>query len=130
MAVAVQKLKTEQMPRRASRPEAAGKHMRARRKRHARSRSLLRLACPLVVGAMFLYVGLYASLTATSYTQSRVDKLCRQERIRNERLRVELTRRSSPGNVVSAAQRAGMVYATEYEYLRRPPTMASARTGE
>lgn len=130
MAVAVQKPKTEQLTRRTSRPEAATKHMRARRKRHARSRGLYRLVCPLVLGGMFIYVGLYASLTATSYTQSRIDKLCRQERIRNERLKVELTRRSSPSNVMWSAQKAGMVYATEYEYLRQPPKMASAGTGD
>lgn len=130
MAVAVQKLKTEPASRQTSRSSAAAKHMRARRKRHARSRGLLRLICPLVLAAMFLYVGLYAGVTATSYAQSRMDKQCRQERIRNERLKVELTRRSSPSNLMSAAQKAGMVYATEYEYLRRPATMASASTGE
>jgi hypothetical protein len=126
MAVAIQKPKTD----RASRPSPAERHARARRKRQARSKGLLRLAFPFVIAGMFVYVGLYASVTATSYSQSRLNVLCRQERIKNERLKVELVRRSSPSNIMAAAQKAGMVYATDYEYLRRPSTVASARTGD
>jgi len=100
------------------------------RRRGSRPRKLARLFIPIVLVASFLYVGLYASLTAASYNKSKLIELCRRERIRNERLTVELIRRSSPDHVTAAAQRAGMVCATRYDYLRRPPTVASAAHGD
>ena len=100
------------------------------RRRGSRPRKLARLFIPIVLVASFLYVGLYASLTAASYNKSKLIELCRRERIRNERLTVELIRRSSPDHVTAAAQMAGMVCATRYDYLRRPPTVASAAHGD
>ena len=76
---------------------------------------------------VFGYMSVYASLVATSYDRSRLVKELRQEKIRNERLGVTYVQRSGPGFAMTAAQRAGMVYATRYEYLRKPDTVASAR---
>ena len=100
---------------------------RVRPRRRRRPRGLLRFAVPLLVMASFCYVGLYASVTALCYTRNRTAKLCRQQKIQNERLRLELIRRSSPEYIVFAAQKAGMVYATHYDYLRKPATVASAK---
>jgi len=99
-------------------------------RRKSRARGAFRLAAPvLALGFVFLYVALYANLTATSYSRTRIVAACRQERITNERLKVEYIRRSSPHNVMAAAQSAGMVYASRYEYLGRSERIASARGG-
>ena len=97
-----------------------------KRRRKSRSRKLMRIVIPIFMVAAFLYIGLYAGVTAASYSKTRLTTLCRQERIRNERLTVELIRRSSPENVMAAAQKAGMVCATRYDYLRKPATVASS----
>jgi len=39
---------------------------------------------------------------------------------------LEITVRSSPQNVVAAAERHGMIYATVYDYLEKPRAVASA----
>ncbi len=100
------------------------------RRRRSRVRRLARLFIPLVLAASFAHVGLYASKTATTYNNSRLIDLCRRERIRNERLTVELIRLTGPRYVTAAAQRDGMVCATQYDYLHGPPTVASAGTGD
>jgi len=115
------------------REETAGMAMssgRRVRRRKSRARKLARLFIPIVLVASFLYVGLYASVTAASYNKSKLIDLCRRERIRNERLTVDLIRRSSPRYVTAAAQKSGMVCATRYDYLHRPPTVASVGTGD
>jgi hypothetical protein len=115
------------------REEAAGTAMssgRRVRRRKNRLRKLTRLCIPIIVVASFVYVGLYASVTAASYRKSKLIDLCRQERIMNERLTVEMIRRSSPRYVTAAAQKSGMVCATQYDYLHGPPTVASAGSGD
>ena len=93
-----------------------------------RSRRLLSLSLLFVMLiCVFSYVSVYASLVATSYDRSRLVKELRQEKIKNERLGVAYVQRSGPGFAMTAAQKAGMVYATRYEYLRSPDTVASAR---
>ncbi len=109
----------------AARVAEAGSVRCVRRRRKSRSRKLVRIVIPIFMVAAFLYIGLYAGLTAASYSKTRLTSLCRQQRIRNERLTVELIRRSSPKNVMAAAQKAGMVCATQYDYLHRPATVAS-----
>ena len=114
------------------REETAGMAMstgRRIRRRKSRARKLTRLVIPIVLVASFLYVGLYANMTAASYNKSKLIDLCRRERIRNERLMVEMIRRTSPRYVTAAAQRDGMVCATQYDYLHKPPTVASAAHG-
>ena len=103
---------------------------RTQRARRIRPRSRRYLSLSVLFGLLvgvFCYVSVYACLVATSYDRSRLVKELRQEKIRNERLGVDYVQRSGPGFAMAAAQRAGMVYANHYEYLRRPDTVASAR---
>lgn len=96
-----------------------------------RTRSFWRAARPILLGvvvvSLFGYAGLYATLAATSFSKNRLAAECRREMIVNQRLKLEYDRRSSPESVVAAAQKAGMVYATEYEYLPAPQQVASAK---
>jgi len=75
---------------------------------------------------VFGYVGVYANLTAVSYNRSKLMSDYRLEKIKNQRLRVELIRRSSPIYVVAGAERAGMAPAVTYDYLGKTQTVASA----
>lgn len=77
------------------------------------------------VAMLFGWVAIYANVTVTGYNRSRLTSECRAERLENERLTVEYSRLSSPHIVTSSAQKAGMVYATEYDYIHRPQTVAS-----
>ncbi len=100
-------------------------------RRRSRLRRLARrLLIPSILVGSFFYIGLYAGVTSTSYDNSRLAELCRQERIKNERLTVELIRRSGPSYVTRAAEKDGMVCATQYDYLHKPATVASAGAGE
>jgi hypothetical protein len=119
---------TATVRRQETRPSSTAR--RTKRTRRVRPRSRRFLSVSLLFGLLvcvFGYVSVYASLVATSYDRSQLVKELRQEKIRNERLRVDYVQRSGPGFAMSAAQRAGMVYATRYEYLRKADTMASAR---
>ena len=114
--------------RQETRPSRTSRRTQGVRRVRPRSRRLLSLG--LLFGLLifvFGYVGVYASLVATSYDRSRLANELRQENIRNERLRVDYIQRSGPGCAMTAAQNAGMVYATRYEYLRKADTLASAR---
>lgn len=105
---------------------------KTRRTRVRRSpRSSFRRAGRLVLlvsalAFLFGYVNVYANLAKTSYNRSRLVQMCREEKLKNERLKVEWTRRCSPQNIVVEAEKSGMVYATEYDYIGEPETIASA----
>ena len=104
-----------------------GPKARSRRKPRTAARKLVRaVVLVAVLACLFCYVNLYANLAETSTSRSKLLDLCRQEKIKNERLKLELTVRSSPQEVVAAAERQEMVYATEYEYLELPRAVASA----
>ena len=105
----------------------SGAKARPRRKPRTVARKFVRAVVLVVVMAcLFCYVNLYANLAETSTSRSKLLDLRRQEKIKNERLKLELTVCSSPQGIVAAAQRQKMVYATEYEYLERPRAVASA----
>lgn len=102
---------------------------RARRRVRSRANNIVR-AFVMAMGLAFLfgYASVYANLARTGYTRSELSTMCRRQRIENERLRVELVRRSSPNYVVAAAKESGMVPAAQYDYLNKPQTVASAKS--
>ncbi|MGC8863390.1 MAG: hypothetical protein ACP5R5_11550 [Armatimonadota bacterium] len=78
-----------------------------------------------VIAVTFVDIGIHAGLTAVSYRKSKLIEIRRLEKIRNERLTVELVARSSPRYVTAAAQKSGMVCATQYDYLQKPAAVAT-----
>ena len=112
----------------AAQPVRTTRRTRVRRSPRSSFRRAGRLV--LLVSALaflFGYVNVYASLAKTSYSRSRLVQMCREEKLKNERLKVEWTRRCSPQNVVAAAEKSGMVYASNYEYMGASQTVASAK---
>lgn len=108
--------------RRSSRPTGT-----TRRRRRLRLRGALKFAVPvLFLVAVFSFVNVHAKVTTTSYSKSDLQKQYRLEQIRNERLRLELIRITSPKYVVGRAERIGMIPAAQYDYLVRTDTVASA----
>jgi hypothetical protein len=101
---------------------------RPRRRVRSRANNIMR-AFAMAIGLAFLfgYASVYANLAKTGYTRSELSAMCRRQRIENERLRVEMVRRSSPNYVVAAAKQSGMIPATQYDYLNKPRTVASAK---
>ncbi len=94
----------------------------------ARIRGAFRFAISVfVLAVVFGYVNVYANLTTTSYDKSQLMKQYRLEKIRNERLKVELIRLNSPRHVMAGARKAGMVPAAQFDDLNRPQTVASAK---
>ena len=83
------------------------------------------LLCVLTLASLFGYVSIYANLTVAGYNRSKLLDMCRQERLDNQRLKLRWDALSSPNYVVSAAEKAGMVYATQYDYLDKPERLAS-----
>jgi hypothetical protein len=79
----------------------------------------------LALACLFGYVSIYAHLTMTGYSRSKLLETCRQERLQNQRLKMRMDALSSPSYVVSAAEKAKMVYATQYDYLDKPERLAS-----
>lgn len=99
--------------------------VRVRRRPRSLLRKNARYACLLTaLLGVFGYVALYASLTATSFDRSRMMNEFKAEQIKNERLRIDYIRRSSPASAMGHAQRVGMVYARQYDYLGRSNTVA------
>ncbi|MDH7602983.1 MAG: hypothetical protein QHI38_12625 [Armatimonadota bacterium] len=88
---------------------------------------LKRVLIAIAVLVALAYIAVYAGVTALGYHNCKLSKLCRQQLIENERLRVAITRCSSPQQIAAAAEKAGMICATAYEYLRAPQSLASAR---
>jgi hypothetical protein len=75
---------------------------------------------------VFAYVNVYAGLAVQGFNRSKLIEMCRREKLRNERLKVDYITYSRPNWVVSAAEKNGMVYAKEYDYITRPEVVASA----
>lgn len=102
---------------------------RVRRRRRSRFSQFIRMLMPVVgVAMLFGWVAIYANVTVTGYNRSRLTEQCRIERLKNERLKVECSRLSSPHKVTAAAQKAGMIYATSYDYIHLPQSVASAES--
>ena len=109
-----------------SRRKEVAKHVPAKRRPRA-ARKLYRIVLPILALAfLFGYVNLYANLAVTNVSRSKLLDMCREAKIENERLKIDLAVRSSPNNIVEVANKSGMVYATEYDYLDAPRTLASA----
>lgn len=79
-----------------------------------------------VVTFIFGYVNVFANLTAAGYNRSRLLTEYRQEKIINERLRVQHIMLSSPDRLTVSAGKSGMIYANQYEYLKKPNKIAQA----
>lgn len=99
---------------------------RTRRLRYVRLKRFVKMLVPVIgVAMLFGWVAVYANVTITGYNRSRLTSECRAEKLKNERLKVECSRLSSPHIVTAAAERAGMIYATQYDYVHQPQTVAS-----
>jgi uncharacterized membrane protein len=98
--------------------------------RRRRSRNLIRLTpwgvCLATLIAL-IYICTYAGVTALAYHNANLTVRCRAQSIENERLRVAITRRSSPEYIAHAAQKAGMTCAACYEYLNFAQAVARSR---
>jgi len=98
-----------------------------RKPRSRRMRSIFKLVFSVAsVFVVFGYVNIHANLTSTSYSRNELLSQCRMERIRNQRLKVELMRLTSPQYVLAGAEKAHMIPASHYDYLNRPETVAKA----
>lgn len=123
MAVALrQKIETGITVRRSPRAMRA----RTRRLRYARFKRVVKMLMPVIgVAMLFGWVAVYANVTVTGYNRSKLTAQFRAEKLKNERLKVECSHLSSPHIVTAAAEKAGMVYATQYDYVHQPQTVAS-----
>lgn len=83
----------------------------------------------LAIVLLFGWMCVYAMVTATGINRSDVARQLHREQLRNQRLKMKLDYLSCPQNVVVAAQKAGMVYSTQYEYIVKPQSVASAEKG-
>ncbi|MCL5102521.1 MAG: hypothetical protein M1133_00205 [Armatimonadetes bacterium] len=113
------------------RPSASHRVRKVRRTRVRRSPRIgfwltsRAVICVIAGLSLFGWMSVYAKLTVTGYSRSRLLQMCRQEQLKHERLEVKWNSLSSPHNVVAAAEKSGMVYATDYDYIRSPQTIAS-----
>lgn len=77
----------------------------------------------LVVGLCF--VNTYAHITVTGYNRDQLTNTYNEEKQKNEDLKVQWNLLSSPHNVVASAEKSGMIYAKDYDYLGKPKSIAS-----
>ncbi|MCE5313619.1 MAG: hypothetical protein ABFD49_01500 [Armatimonadota bacterium] len=127
MAVAAVRRKTDTAGTTRLSPRAL--RARSRRLRFARFKHGLKMLLPVIAVVMlFGWVAVYANVTVTGYNRARLTAECRAAKLMNERLKVEYNRLSSPHKVVAAAEKTGMVYATDYDYVHPPQTVASAKS--
>jgi hypothetical protein len=83
----------------------------------------------LCVLVLLGWMSVYAQLAVAGYARSELLAACKQEQLKNQELRIKLDTLCRPRNVVAEAQKSGMVYATEYEYVGRPRNVASTGNG-
>lgn len=101
--------------------------VRVRRGLRVNFRQVTRLLITVSLLAMlFGYVRVYAGLAMTGYSRDSLVTELRQEKLRNEELQVKWNTLSSPQRVVCAAEKAGMTYASDYDYINKPKNVASA----
>ena len=102
----------------------------ARSKRRSSTGGWSFLKAGAVVAALallFAYVNVYANLAAANCTRSKLMRECRIERIRNERIKVQLAGASISPDLEKRVAAAGMVYASKYDYLGKAQTVAQAK---
>jgi hypothetical protein len=91
-------------------PDAGRRRLRAR---------LLMVAIALVtVASLFTLVGFRVVAAQSAFTLDRLSKERTNEQLRYERLREEVSRRSAPEAVISAARARGMIPAPRREFLQ------------
>ena len=109
-----------------------------RKVRRSRPRRRVRGAFPpalrlglvgLCVLVLLGWMSVYARLAVAGYARSDLLAACKQEQLKNQELRIRLDTLRRPQNVVAEAQKSGMVYATEYEYVGGPRDVASTGNG-
>ena len=102
---------------------------RRRRRKVARWKSpkflLVMLGFTLFLG--FCFVNTYANLAVTGFSRDELSNTYNEQKIKNEELKVQWNLLSSPHNVTAAAQKSGMIYAKDYDYLGKPKSVASAK---
>ncbi len=108
-------------------PNSGFKRVRRGRSNNNLVRKLYRIAAVASVIIALACIAIYAAVTALGYHNVELSSLCRIQEIENERLRVAITRCSSPEQIAAAAEKTGMIWATNYEYLQPPQSVASAR---
>ena len=95
-----------------------------------RFKRIFTLAAPALIFALVLgWMSVYARIYVNDCSNSKLNKICTIERMKNQRLKLKLDSLSSPHNVVAAAQKSGMVYATRYDYIGKVQALASAGEG-
>ena len=100
---------------------------RSRRRPSTGGWSILKVgAVVAVLALLFAYVNVYANLAAANCTRAQLMRECRIERIRNERLKVQLASVSISPDLEKRVAAAGMVYASKYDYLGKSQTVAQA----
>lgn len=85
-------------------------------------------AAVAALALLFAYVNVYANLAAANCARAKLVRECRIERIRNERLKVQLAGASVSPDLEKRVAAAGMVYASKYDYLGKAQTVARADT--
>lgn len=127
MAAVAQRTTTYHRQASQGRRAAPVKAARVRRRPRPRFIRLARLAVlAFCLIGLFGYASIYGNLTVAGYNRSKLMDAYRSELLENQRLKVEWISLGSPNRVVAAAEKSGMVYATDYEYLGKPQTVASA----
>ncbi|MCE5198367.1 MAG: hypothetical protein ABFD54_16695 [Armatimonadota bacterium] len=126
MAAVAQRSNAVQTPR-VTHSTQAPRRTRSRRRPNYKFRNALKcFTFAVAIAMLFGWVSVHARITVTGYNRSRLTDLCREERLKNQRLKVQWDSLSSPHNVVAAAERSGMVYAAQYDYIHGPQAVASA----
>jgi hypothetical protein len=97
-----------------------------KRNNHRLAQNIMLVLAIGIVTFIFGYVNVFANLTAAGYNRSRLLTEFRQEKIINERLRVQHVMLSSPDRLTVSASKYGMIYANQYEYLKKPNKIAQA----
>ena len=97
-----------------------------KRNKHRLAQNIMLMLVVSVVTFVFGYVNAFANLTAAGYNRSRLLSEYKQEQIINERLRVQHVMLSSPDRLTVSANKSGMIYANQYEYLKKPNKIAKA----
>ena len=103
---------------------------RLRRKRRRAYPPALRFGLVgLCVLVLLGWMSVYAQLAVAGYARSDLLVACKRQQLTNQELRIRLDILCRPQNVVAEAQKSGMVYATQYEYVGRSRDVASTGNG-
>jgi len=112
-------------------PRRTREHLRVApdvRRRRRRARLLVFVSCVVTVASLFTLVGFHVLAAQSAFTLDRVTKQRNNEQLRYQRLRDEVARASSPAQVISEAQKLGMIPATNVHYIVAPSAAPAATT--